>query len=102
MNVNSGTPEYPYSSNSRFAFLSWSDAGAESHTITSLPGTSTTYTAALTPQYAPATNFSFPPCGGTAAITPTSPTNDGFYPFNTSLTYTVSAGTDWTFGGLDL
>jgi len=99
VNVNSGTPEYPYSSDSRFSFLSWSDAGAESHTIASLPGVSTTYTATVTPQYAPATNFSFFPCGGTAAITPTSPTHDGFFPWGTSLTYTASTGTNWTFGG---
>ncbi|MGA7522014.1 MAG: M12 family metallopeptidase, partial [Acidobacteriaceae bacterium] len=101
LNVNSGVPEYPYSYNSRFAFSSWSDGGQEQHTITSLPAVSTAYTATVTPQYAPATNFSFPPCGGTAAINTSSPTGDGFYPWGTQLSFTATpnSGANWAFGG---
>jgi hypothetical protein len=99
VNLNSGYPEYPYSVNSRFAFSSWTDGGAESHTIASLPAASTIYTATVTPQYAPATNFSYSPCGGAATLSPSSPTGDGFYPIGTQLTYTAAAGSGWTFGG---
>jgi hypothetical protein len=95
------SPEYPYSDNSRYAFSSWSDGGASSHSITSLPATSTSYIATVTPQFAPATNFSYPPCGGTATLSPASPTGDGFYPTGQVLTYTATPTPDysWTFAG---
>ena len=91
-------PEYPYSANSRYEFSSWSDSGAYSHTTAGIPPTNTTYTATVNPVYTPSTNFGFPPCGGTAVITPAS-TDDGFYPWGTSLTYTATPGTGWTFAG---
>ena len=96
--LNLDSPESPYSVNTEYLFSSWSDGGAQSHTISSLPATSTAYTATVIPQYAPTTNFSFPPCGGTATITPSS-TEDGFYPWGTALTYTATPGTGWTFAG---
>ncbi len=100
LNVNFGSPESPYSFNSRFAFSSWNDGGAEQHTIM-VPAANTTYTATVTPEYAPATNFSFPPCGGTATISPASPTDDGFYPWGTQLSFQAApdAGAGWSFGG---
>ncbi|HVT96794.1 MAG TPA: M12 family metallopeptidase [Acidobacteriaceae bacterium] len=71
-------PEQPYSANTEFAFSSWSDGGAYSHTTAGLSPDGATYTATVTPLYQPATNFSsLPPCGGTAAITPAS-SNGGF------------------------
>ena len=91
-------PEYPYSANTRYEFSSWSDGGAYSHTTAGLPAASTTYTATVNPVYTPATNFGFPPCGGTAAITPAS-TDGGFYPWGTQLTYTATPGSGWTFAG---
>jgi hypothetical protein len=93
-------PEYPYSYNTRFAFLNWSDGGAVQHTISSLPSGSTNYTATVTPQYQPATNFGCPPCGGTTSITPAS-TNNGFYPWGTQLTFTATPDTadGWSFAG---
>jgi hypothetical protein len=53
------------------------------------------------PEYAPATNFSDPPCGGSAALSPASPTNDGFYPTgqNLSLSATPISGSGWIFAG---
>jgi len=93
------SPEYPYSINSRYAFSSWSDGGAASHSIASLPATSTSYIATVTPQFAPATNFNYPPCGGSGMLTPASPTNDGFYPTGQVLTYAATPDTDWTFAG---
>ena len=74
------SPEYPYSVNSRYALSYWSDAGAASHTTAPLPATSNNYVANVIPQFAPATNFSYPPCGGTGTLSPVSPTGDGFYP----------------------
>jgi hypothetical protein len=97
--LNVDSPEYPYSVNSRYAFSSWSDAGAQSHTISSLPGSSTSYIATLTPQFAPATNFGYPPCGGAATISPSSPTSDGFYPTGTQLTFNETPSATWTFAG---
>jgi hypothetical protein len=101
------SPEYPYSSNSRYAFSTWNAEGVAqspantTYSITSLPAASTSYVATMTPQFAPATNFSYPPCGGTATLTPASPTGDGFYPTGTVLTYTATATPDysWEFAG---
>jgi hypothetical protein len=69
-----------------------------SETIT-LPGSSEEYEAVLTPEFAPATNFNYPPCGGTGSISPASPTGDGFYPSGQKLTFAASAGSGWTFAG---
>jgi hypothetical protein len=93
------SPEYPYSVNSRYAFLSWSDGGAASHSIASLPAASTSYIATVTPQFAPATNFNYPPCGGSGILTPASPTGDGFYPTGQVLSYSATPDLDWTFAG---
>lgn len=95
------SPEYPYSSNSRYAFSSWNDGGPLTHTINALPAAPATYTAVLTPEFAPATNFSYPPCGGSGSLSPASPTNDGFYPAGQVLTYsaTPTPGYSWNFAG---
>ncbi len=100
LNVNSGAPEYPYSSNSRYIFSSWNDGGPEQQTISSLPSSSVTYIATVTPEYQPATNFGFSPCGGSATISPAS-TEGGFYPWGTSLAFTATpnTGAGWLFGG---
>jgi hypothetical protein len=91
--------QYPYSINSRYAFSRWSDGGAMTHTIASLPAKSASYTATVTPEYAPVTNFNYPPCGGTASLTPASPTNDGFYPTEQVLDFSATADPGWTFAG---
>jgi Astacin (Peptidase family M12A)/Abnormal spindle-like microcephaly-assoc'd, ASPM-SPD-2-Hydin len=97
--VDISTMQYPYSSNSRYAFSSWSDGGAQFHTITLPSSGGASYVATVTPQYAPATNFSYPPCGGTATISPGSPTGDGFYPTGQILQYSASPSSTWTFAG---
>jgi hypothetical protein len=96
--ISYNSPEYPYSVNSRYVFDSWSDGGAASHTIVR-PSNSTNYVATVTPEYRPATNFNFPPCGGAAAIAPASPTGDGFYPSGQQLAFTATPGAGWTFAG---
>ena len=97
--VDISTLQKPYSSNSRYAFSSWSDTGAQFHTITLPSSGGASYVATVTPEFAPATNFSYPPCGGFGAISPSSPTGDGFYPTGQLLQYTASPSTGWTFAG---
>ena len=99
--VSVDTDEVPYSFDSRYAFTKWSDGGAQSHTLAALPKVAKTYTATLAPQYLPWTNFNFPPCGGTASLSPASPTNDGFYPSgqHLSLTATPDSADGWVFAG---
>lgn len=96
--ISVDSPEQPYSANRRYAFSKWNDGGAQSHSIT-LPSASKLYFATLTPQYAPATNFNDPPCGGTATLMPDSPTGDGFYPQGQVLTFTATPDEGWTFAG---
>lgn len=97
--VDISSMQYPYSSNSRYAFSSWSDAGAQFHTVTLPSSGNASYVATVTPEYAPATNFSGPPCGGTATLSPSSPTGDGFYPTGQVLQYSASPSATWTFAG---
>jgi hypothetical protein len=97
--LNLDNPEYPYSSNSRFNFASWSDGGARSHSIASLPATATSYVATVTPEYQPSTNFSYPPCGGSATLSPPSPTDDGFYPTGEKLRFAATPDAGWSFAG---
>ena len=94
------SPQYPYSINSRYAYTSWSDDGTATHTIPSLPAYTFSYIATVQPQFYPATNFSYPPCGGTATISPASVFN-GFYPSGQVLTYTATPepGYSWDFAG---
>jgi hypothetical protein len=93
------SPEKPYSSNTRYSLSSWSSNVGSGGSIT-LPAGKATYTATVVPQFAPATNFGYPPCGGTASISPASPTGDGFYPTGTPLTLTATADSGgWEFGG---
>jgi hypothetical protein len=73
-------------------------AGGVSETVT-LPSAGAAYGATVTPQFAPATNFGYPPCGGTGTITPASPTGDGFYPSGKKLTFQAAATGGWTFAG---
>jgi hypothetical protein len=98
--LNIPAVQYPYSANSRYNFSSWSDGGEAEHTI-KLPasGTGKTYKATLTPEYQPATNFNYPPCGGSGALSPGSPTDDGFYPTGQALSFTATPDAGWTFAG---
>jgi hypothetical protein len=91
-------PEYPYSSNSRYAFNNWSDgAVTASHTVI-LPSTSTTYTANLTPQFF-VTDHVNETCAGSINVSPASPTGDGFYPTGAALTFTETPNSGWLFTG---
>jgi hypothetical protein len=91
--------EYPYSANSRYHFTKWSDHGALTHTTAALAPTSTAFVATVQPQFQPANNFGYPPCGGSATLSPASPSGDGFYPSGQKLSLTATPDVGWTFAG---
>jgi Astacin (Peptidase family M12A)/Abnormal spindle-like microcephaly-assoc'd, ASPM-SPD-2-Hydin len=98
------TPQSPFSVNTQFVFSTWNPGGTANPLSITVPATSQSYVATITPEYVPATNFNFPPCGGTAAITPASMITGGFYPSGTILTYTETPSTttpagQWIFTG---
>jgi Astacin (Peptidase family M12A)/Abnormal spindle-like microcephaly-assoc'd, ASPM-SPD-2-Hydin len=99
LDFNSGLE--PFDVNTQFDFSTWTPGGATNPLTITLPATSQSYIATITPEYVPATNFN--PCGGTGTITPAS-TMDGFYSSGTQLTYTETpspntGGSPWIFTG---
>jgi len=96
-----------FSVNTKYDFVSWNTGAtptnANGNSVT-LPATSSSFIATLTPSFVPATNFAFGgPCGGNGAITPAS-TDSGFYPSGTQLTFTATPSTttpagQWIFTG---
>jgi hypothetical protein len=96
--INIDSPEYPWSSDTRFAFSNWSDGGAQSHSV-SLPSSGgATYTANLTPQYYVA-DWVLESCAGAINVSPGSPTGDGFYPTGSLLSFSETPNTGWIFTG---
>ena len=91
-------PELPYSSNSRYAFTSWSDGTTTATDTVSLPASSTTYTANLTPQFF-VTDYVNETCAGSIQVSPASPTGDGFYPTGSVLTFSETPNSGWLFTG---
>jgi hypothetical protein len=91
-------PIYPYSSNTRYAFTSWSDGTTTTTDSITLPATSATYTANFTPQYY-VTDYVNESCAGTINVSPGSPTGDGFYPSGDALTFTETPNSGWLFTG---
>jgi hypothetical protein len=92
------TPIYPYSSNSRYAFDSWSDGTTTTTDTIELPLTSASYTANLTPQFY-VTDYVNETCAGSIDVSPASPTGDGFYPTGDPLTFTETPNSGWLFTG---
>jgi hypothetical protein len=90
--------EYPYSSNGRYRFSSWSDGTTTTADSVTLPATSTTYTATLTPEFY-VTDYANETCGGAINVSPISPTGDGFYPSGDALTFTETPNSGWLFTG---
>ena len=91
-------PEYPYSSNSRYAFANWSDGTNTATDSVVLPATSANYTANLTPQFF-VTDYVNETCAGSLNVSPTSPTGDGFYPAGSVLTFSETPNSGWLFTG---
>ena len=92
------SPEYPYSFNSRYAFDHWSDGTPTTTDTITLPSSSTTYTANLTPQFF-VTDYANEACAGSINVSPGSPTGDGFYPTGQALTFTEAPSSSWLFTG---
>jgi hypothetical protein len=90
--------EYPYSSNSRYRFTSWSDGTTATTDNVTLPATSATYAANLTPEFY-VTDYVNESCGGSINVSPSSPTGDGFYPTGDVLTFTETLNPGWLFTG---
>jgi hypothetical protein len=95
--VGFDSPQLPYSSNTRYEFLSWNDGGTQTHNV-NLPASSTTYTANVTPQFLVA-DYVLESCAGAIGVTPGSPTGDGFYPSGSLVSFQQTPNTGWTFTG---
>jgi len=76
----------------RYVYSSWSDGGAQSHTITA-PSSSTTYTANFTTQYT-LTSGVTPLGGGTV-----SPSGTNWYNSGQTISISATPNSDYTFGG---
>ena len=87
-----------FSVNTRFNFSSWSDGGALTHNITAPSSGTATYTANLSGAYVPAFYVN-ETCAGSLAISPSSPSGDGFYPTGSIVTFTETTNPGWTFTG---
>lgn len=92
------SPIYPLSSNTRFNFSSWSDGGAQAHSITLPSSGGASYTANITGDYY-VTDYPLEGCAGSIGVSPGSPTGDGFYPTGSLLTFTQTPETGWIFTG---
>lgn len=79
----------------RNVFVSWSDGGAASHSVT-MPATSLTVSATFTTSFQLSTVIA-PPNGGTVAASPSSA--DGFYAPGTVVQLTATPTTNATFAG---
>jgi hypothetical protein len=92
------SPQYPWSSNSRFLFSSWSDGGSETHDVTLPSSGGATYSASITPDYY-VTDYVLESCAGSINVTPGSPSGDGFYPTGSLLSFSEAPNTGWIFTG---
>jgi hypothetical protein len=79
----------------RYVFSSWSDGGAQSHTITA-PSSSTTYTAAFATEYQLSVAVS-PAAGGSVALNPASAS--GWYAVGAGVQMTANPAAGYAFVG---
>jgi uncharacterized repeat protein (TIGR01451 family) len=89
-----GVPSPQGGSGTRNVFANWSDAGAQSHTITT-PSTSSTYTAQFNPQYLLTPSVS---PGGSGSILVTPASVDGYYDAGTIVQAVANANLGDVFG----
>ncbi len=96
--VGTYSPQYPWSSNTRFNFSSWSDSGSETHNV-ALPAIGgAVYTADIIPDYL-VVNYPLEACAGAIGVTPGSPSGDGFYPTGSLVSFSQTPNTGWIFTG---
>lgn len=96
--VGTYSPQEPWSSSTRFEFSSWSDGGAETHNVTLPSSGGATYTDNITPQYYVA-DWALESCAGSINVSPGSPTDDGFYPTGSPISFSEAPNTGWIFTG---
>ena len=84
---------FPVTGNVEYDFVSWSDGGADTHTLAALPASNTTYTVQYIAKYR---GFSMndPPCA-----TNTAPVADASYPDGTVVPFSVTPVSSWSFAG---
>ena len=83
----------PQGSGTRYLFGSWSDTGAQSHTVVT-PVSTTTYTANFTTQYLLTTNVS---PGGSGAVNASPSSGDGYYNSGASVQLTAAPAAGFVF-----
>jgi len=93
------SPQYPWSSNTYFDFASWSDGGAQTHTITLPPSGNAIYAADITGNYY-VDNYVNESCAGSISVTPAS-TENGYYSIGSLITFAETSNTGWIFTGWD-
>jgi hypothetical protein len=92
------SPIYPLSGNTFFDFASWSDGGAQSHSITTPSSGGATYTANITGNYYVYDPILEGACAGTINITPGS-TENGFYPAGSLISFAETPASGLSFTG---
>ena len=92
------SPQYPWSGDTYFSFTSWSDGGAQTHTITAPSSGGATYTANVTGNYYVADYAVEGTCSGTIGVTPTSVEN-GYYPSGSLISISQTPATGLLFTG---
>lgn len=101
-NLSFTNPEQPFSYATRFSFDSWNLNGTNNSnpdvTLNSLPANSASFIANEHAEYMPIDNFSYS-CGGSATLSPGSPTGDGFYPTGQILSLSATPLNPWLFAG---
>jgi hypothetical protein len=97
--VGTYSPQYPWSSSTRFAFSSWSDGGAETHNVTLPASGGATYTDNITPQYYVADYALEGTCAASINVSPGSPTGDGFYPAGSLISFGETPASGLSFTG---
>jgi len=96
--IGTYSPQYPWSSSTRFEFLNWSDGGALTHNVTLPSSGGVTYTDNIAPLYYVA-DYPLEACAASINVSPGSPTGDGFYPTGDLLTFSETPNTGWILTG---
>jgi hypothetical protein len=95
--ISIDSPQWPWSSNTRFVFSDWSDSGSQSHNITLPSSGGATYTASIAPQYV-VTDYVQESCAASIGVTP-GPNSDGYYPTGSLLSFSETPNAGWVFTG---
>jgi hypothetical protein len=90
--LNIDSPQYPWSSNTYFDYSSWSDGGAQSHSVDLPASGGATYTANITGNYYVDDYAVEGSCAATINVTPGS-TENGYYPSGSLISFAETPAT---------